>query len=125
MYYREGNCWQCQEGFVYDRDSGKCCPFDFPYYYNRECNRCQREHFIYNTSAGHCCPKGYPYYYSDRCWDNAEGSGASQSSYYLSCCRCKGAAGTYSYTGDSFEICNAYYQACVISECDMVTSNCR
>ena len=126
-YYRDGYCWHCKEGSVYDEASGTCCSGDYPHYYGGKCHQCSEGYYLFDTSGGHCCPNGYPYYYDGSCWNQPgrSGSNGAQTTYYASCSGCTGYYRTYSYRGGSYETCNAYYQVCVIAECSKILDNCR
>ena len=92
-----------------------------------------------NPHGGQCryCPQG-SYCSGDVCGDIkcvASGGGngnnvpndgnQQQTTYYASCSGCNGAYRTYSYRGPSYDTCNAYYQACVVAECEKILDNCR
>ena len=101
-----------------------------------------------NPNGGQCryCPSGYSCSTSNICgelkcvpggngngntngnWNNGANDGGNvvqQKTYYASCSQCKGAYSSYSYRGPSYDVCNAYYQTCVVAQCGKILDNCR
>lgn len=123
----------CPDGsYKYTTSDGHCCPDGYPYYYGDRCHTqaqsttgCPSGYYKYTTSDGHCCPEGHPYYYDGGCWSKPGGSTVQTTTYYASCSQCPGSIPLYSYRGGSYEVCNAYYQTCVLSGCGKILDNCR
>jgi len=123
-----GGSNSCGTGYYkYSTSAGHCCSEGYPHYYDGKCHKCSQGYYQYDTSAGHCCSEGYPYYYGGSCWNRPGSSGPTvqQTTYYASCSQCPENYPLISYRGGSYEICNAYYQGCVIARCGKILDNCR